>query len=68
MVDTVGAGDTFMAGALFGLMCHSADWRPGDTLRFAVDLASRKVQVSGFAELLAAGVLEEQGTLSLPKF
>jgi ketohexokinase len=55
-----------MAGALFGLMCHIADWRPEDTLRFAVDLASRKVQVNGFAELLAADVLDGQGLMTLP--
>jgi ketohexokinase len=48
---TIGAGDTFIAGVLFGLLCHSADWDTDATLRFAVDLATQKVQMNGFAGL-----------------
>ncbi|OIW29793.1 Ribokinase-like protein [Coniochaeta ligniaria NRRL 30616] len=51
VVDTIGAGDTFIAGVLFGLLCHSADWNTEATLRFAVDLATQKVQMDGFAGL-----------------
>lgn len=56
---TVGAGDTFLAGVLFGLLCHSADWGVEETLRFAVDLATQKVQREGLAGLaasIAAGI------------
>ncbi|SPN98912.1 uncharacterized protein DNG_01951 [Cephalotrichum gorgonifer] len=48
VVDTIGAGDTFIAGMLYGLTCHQADWDTRAKLRFAVDLATLKVQRDGF--------------------
>lgn len=54
VVDTVGAGDTFVAGILFGLLCHANGWGPATVLAFAVDLATKKVQREGFAGLVAA--------------
>lgn len=47
---TVGAGDTFIAGMLFGLTCHS-DWDLDQTLRFANELAGRKVVREGLGGL-----------------
>ncbi|KAL1847662.1 hypothetical protein VTK73DRAFT_10302 [Phialemonium thermophilum] len=49
---TIGAGDTFVAGILFGVACHRRDWDLEQKLRFAVDLATRKVQIDGFAGLI----------------
>lgn len=46
---TVGAGDTLIAGVLFGLNCHVKDWSLERTLNFANELAGRKVQQEGFA-------------------
>ncbi|SPQ21862.1 a1d22f46-8c71-4f8d-a079-2b3ff2a424d3 [Thermothielavioides terrestris] len=46
---TVGAGDTFIAGMLYGL--HADGWSPEATLAFAVELATKKVQREGFAGL-----------------
>ncbi|KAK0614121.1 Ribokinase-like protein, partial [Immersiella caudata] len=51
VVDTVGAGDTFIAGMLYGLICHTDDWSREAKLRFAVELATKKVQREGFAGL-----------------
>ncbi|KAI1805479.1 Ribokinase-like protein [Daldinia bambusicola] len=45
---TVGAGDTFIAGMLFGLLCHHEDWDTERKVQFAVQLATRKVQRDGF--------------------
>ncbi|KAK7965960.1 uncharacterized protein PG986_000237 [Apiospora aurea] len=45
---TVGAGDTFIAGMLYGLLCHQDDWDADTKVRFAVQLATSKVQVEGF--------------------
>jgi ketohexokinase len=53
---TIGAGDTFIAGVLFGLLCHFADWDAENMLRFAVDLATQKVQMDGFAGLAASAM------------
>ena len=48
---TVGAGDTFIAGMLFGLTCHADDWPLDRKLEFANELAGRKVVQEGFAGL-----------------
>lgn len=49
---TIGAGDTFIAALLFGVACHGSDWDSERKLRFAVDLATKKVQMDGFAGLV----------------
>ncbi|KAM7217411.1 Ketohexokinase [Rhypophila decipiens] len=51
VVDTIGAGDTFIAGMLFGLVCHT-HWSRQERLAFATELATKKVQIDGFAGLL----------------
>lgn len=43
---TVGAGDTFIAGMLFGLTCQ-VDWSLERKLEFANELAGRKVAQEG---------------------
>jgi ketohexokinase len=48
---TIGAGDTFIAGILFGLICHRDDWSLWDKLDFAIKLAGRKVVQEGFSGL-----------------
>ncbi|KAI0157423.1 Ribokinase-like protein [Xylariaceae sp. FL1272] len=50
VIDTVGAGDTFIAGSLFGFLCHG-DWDDQAKLNFAVGLSTRKVQQEGFEGL-----------------
>lgn len=47
---TVGAGDTFIAGMLFGLTCHS-EWDLHQKLQFANELAGRKVTQEGLRGL-----------------
>lgn len=47
----MGAGDTFIAGMLFGLLCHPLDWDTEAKLEFAVRLATRKVQQEGFGDV-----------------
>ncbi|KAI4234073.1 MAG: hypothetical protein LQ349_004004 [Xanthoria aureola] len=49
-VDTVGAGDTFIAGMLFGLICRG-DWDLDRKLRFGNELAGRKVVQEGLRGL-----------------
>lgn len=49
----VGAGDTFIAGMLYGLTCHDDDWSMGQRVAFAVELATLKVQQEGFCGLAA---------------
>lgn len=49
---TIGAGDTFIAGMLFGLVCHAHDWSQQERLAFATELATKKVQIDGFVGLL----------------
>ncbi|KAI0866229.1 Ribokinase-like protein [Xylaria cubensis] len=51
VIDTIGAGDTFIAGILFGFLQHSHDWDTGTKLSFAVQLATCKVQQEGFNDL-----------------
>ncbi|KAI1175505.1 Ribokinase-like protein [Nemania sp. FL0916] len=48
ILDTVGAGDTFVAGILFGFLRHEHDWDSRTKLSFAVRLATCKVQQEGF--------------------
>ncbi|KUI52758.1 Ketohexokinase [Cytospora mali] len=51
IVDAVGAGDTFVAGMLYGLLCRTEDWDAQRMVRFAVDLATLKIQQDGFRGL-----------------
>ncbi|KAK3686022.1 Ribokinase-like protein [Podospora appendiculata] len=51
VVDTIGAGDTFIAGMVYGLICHTHDWSLEAKLAFAVSLSTAKVQREGFAGL-----------------
>ncbi|KAL8970276.1 MAG: hypothetical protein Q9197_003892 [Variospora fuerteventurae] len=51
VVDTVGAGDTFIAGMLFGLTCHTTNWTLDRQLEFAIELAGRKVVQEGLRGL-----------------
>ncbi|KAJ6782981.1 hypothetical protein PWT90_08360 [Aphanocladium album] len=55
VVDSVGAGDTFVAGMLYGLTTGGGEeespWDVRRCVRFAVDLATMKVQREGFAGL-----------------
>ncbi|KAK0735463.1 Ribokinase-like protein [Apiosordaria backusii] len=54
VVDTIGAGDTFIAGVLYAsLSSHMDAWSQKAKLAFAVELATRKVQNEGFAHLAA---------------
>ncbi|GKT58877.1 pfkB family kinase [Colletotrichum tofieldiae] len=48
---SVGAGDTFVAGMLYGLICQADTWDMADKLGFAVQLATLKVQREGFRGL-----------------
>ena len=48
---TVGAGDTLIAGMLFGLNCHFDDWALDHKLAFANELAGRKVVQEGLHDL-----------------
>ncbi|KAK7915065.1 PfkB family kinase [Apiospora marii] len=51
VVDTLDAGDAFVAGILYGLIFHSEDWSLEYKLRFANRLAGNKILLEGFAGL-----------------
>lgn len=50
VTDTIGAGDTFIAGFLFALNCHGF-WTLQQKLEFANEIAGRKVLQVGFQGL-----------------
>jgi ketohexokinase len=50
VVDTIGAGDTFIAGMLFAVNEHD-EWSLQRKLEFANELAGRKVLQEGFSGL-----------------
>ncbi|CAA9965374.1 ketohexokinase [Pyrenophora teres f. maculata] len=50
VVDTIGAGDTFIAGMLFAINNHD-EWKLQKKLEFANELAGRKVLQEGFTDL-----------------
>ncbi|KAF2704019.1 ketohexokinase-like protein [Pleomassaria siparia CBS 279.74] len=69
VVDTIGAGDTFVAGMLFGFNFHSDDWSLEQKLSFANELAGRKVTQEGFGGLgrqMAASLDACQGCSTSP--
>jgi ketohexokinase len=47
----IGAGDTFIAGMLYALMCKGNDWNLSKKLAFANRVAGMKVSQEGFAGL-----------------
>lgn len=49
-MDTVGAGDTFIAGMLYGWIVQKT-WGINERLAFANELAGRKVYQEGFKGL-----------------
>ncbi len=71
IVDTTGAGDTFIAGVLYGMICRvgaplsSRSWTLEETLAFANGLAGRKILQAGFrglgdASRILKGTLDER--------
>jgi ketohexokinase len=50
VVDTIGAGDTFVAGMLFAVTNHE-EWPLQQKLKFANQIAGRKVVQEGFGDL-----------------
>ncbi|KAM0806777.1 putative PfkB family kinase [Seiridium cardinale] len=51
VIDTIGAGDTFIAGMLYSYLAHQQDWQLPQKLEFASELAGRKVIQEGFSGL-----------------
>jgi sugar/nucleoside kinase (ribokinase family) len=49
---TIGAGDTFIAGILYGLFYNSKNRDLEKALKFANELAGRKVTQEGFSGLM----------------
>lgn len=51
IVDTIGAGDTFIAGMLYALAQHEDGWILEKKLEVANEFAGRKVRQHGFSNL-----------------
>ncbi|KAH7318650.1 Ribokinase-like protein [Stachybotrys elegans] len=51
VIDSVGAGDVFIAGILYAFLCRGTAWSHRESLMFAVNLATKKVQQEGFSHL-----------------
>ncbi|PYH99935.1 pfkB family kinase [Aspergillus ellipticus CBS 707.79] len=54
VVDTIGAGDTFIAGMLYAWLCQGDKWNLSQKLGFANRIAGMKVSQEGFAGLKRA--------------
>ncbi|KAL6245986.1 hypothetical protein RBB50_007139 [Rhinocladiella similis] len=51
ITDTIGAGDTFIAGVLYGMLWRDNDWDVSRILNFANSLAGSKIGQEGFQGL-----------------
>ncbi|XRM39748.1 hypothetical protein ABZX51_003090 [Aspergillus tubingensis] len=54
VIDPIGAGDTFIAGMLYALICRGSEWSLSEKLGFANRLAGMKVSQEGFSGLARA--------------